>query len=365
MAHRKQHYVEANYLKEFSKDKKDKKKFDIYLMEQGRVLREKPVRDQCQEDWYYEKGGDFEGMLREIEDIVAKLRKDVAAARNITLKGGNEEHICLAMGAIIQRVRGPGYLDWMKDIAERTNQVKARGKERGEPLDRSDLLGAVIGCARSIYDLDLRILRAAAANLMTSDNPVAAQNRIVKRHDRVGNTGFRMLGLELVWPLNPSTALYFFDGASYQCGGDFGETIQINEEETDEINGLQVQNALRCLYAQEWTERMTQTAARYRKERPPVTDSKMTEENGAAIYEMSKQDRITTPWNWKKSTCRSEAKLCSLIWGQKRDEWFRELDSGRHLLPMNDWIRNKITTLFHRPPKGVPLPKDFRQDRGW
>ena len=193
---------------------------------------------------------------------------------------------------------------------------------------------------------------------------MAAQNRIVKRHDRVGNTGFRMLGLELVWPLNPRTALYFFDGASYQCVGDFGTVIKINEEEVDAINRLQVQNAIRCLYAQEWTERMNQTVARYRKEHAP-TDSKMTEEDGALIYEMSKQDRIITPWDWKKSSCRGEAKLCSLIWGEERDKLFQELDSERHFPPVNGAIRDKIITLFHRPPEGVALPTDFTRDRGW
>ena len=358
MAHKKQHYVEVNYLKEFSKDRT---KFEVYLLEQGRVLREKPVRDQCQEDWYYEKGGYFEGMLREIEDIVAKLRKDVAAARNITLKEGNEEHRCLAMGAIIQRVRGPGYLDRMKDIAERTNQVKARGKERGEPLDRSDLLGAMIGSAKLIYDLDLRILRAGGADLMTSDNPVAAQNRIVKRHNQVGNTGVGMVGLELVWPLNPSTALYFFDGASYQCVGDFGETIQINEEETDEINGLQVQNALRCLYAQEWTERMTQTAAGHRKEHPPDTGFAMPEKDGAIILGMSKQDRITMPWHWKKSACRTEAKAWSDIMGKRRDKLFQELDSGGHHRRVNDEILEKIASLFDRSALGKSLIQSLEE----
>ena len=201
-------------------------------MEQECVLREKSVRDQCQKDWYYEKGGDFEGMLKKTEDIVLEFRKNVVD-RDITLEKGNDAHECLAMGAIIQRIRGPEYLDWAADKAEKTNQVKVRGKDSGKPLDRSDLLGAMIGSAKLIYDLDLRILRAGGADLITSDNPVAAQNRIVKRHDRVGNTGLRMLGLELVWPINPRTALYFFDGASYQCVGHFGETITIDEEETD------------------------------------------------------------------------------------------------------------------------------------
>ena len=265
MDYNKQHYVEKNYLREFSKDEPI---FDIYLLKQGLIRRQKPIKDQCQDDWYYEKGGDFEGMLKKIEDIVAKFRKDVQE-RNITLEKGNDAHKCLAMGAIIQRIRGPEYLDWMKNIAEKTNQVKVRGKESENPLDRSDLLGGVIGTAHSIYDLDLRILKAEEADLITSDNPVAAQNRIVKRHDRAGNTGLRMLGLELVWPLNPKTALYLFDSNSYQCVGDFGETIAINEEETDEINGLQVQNAIQCLYAQEWTDRMNQTVARYRENARP------------------------------------------------------------------------------------------------
>ncbi len=359
MEYKNQHYVEQCYLKEFSKDGEN---FDIYLLKQGKVLREKPVREQCQKDWYYEKGGYFERMLKKIEDTVAEFRKDVVA-RDTVLEKGNDAHRCLAMGAIIQRIRGPEYLDWAKNIAERTNQVKVLGKERGSPLDRSDLLGAMIGCAKSISDLDLRILRTEEADLITSDNPVAAQNRIVKRHNRIGNTGLRMLGLELIWPLNPRTALYFFDGASYQCVGDFGEIIKINEEEADEINGLQVQNAIQCLYAQEWTERMSQTVARYQEERTLGTNSKMTEEDGAIIFD--KQDRITKPWEWEKSTCRTEAKVCSLIWGEERNKLFRELDSRRHLPAMNDSIRDKISTLFYRPPEGVPLQTDFTRDRGW
>ncbi len=363
MEYKSQHSVEQSYLKEFSKDGE---MFDIYLLKQGKALREKPIRDQCQKDWYYEKGGDFEGMLKKIEDIVLEFRKEVTEG-DITLEKGNDAHRCLAMGAIIQRIRGPEYLDWAKNVAERTNQVKVRGKQRGEPLDRSDLLGAIIGCANSINDLDLRILRAEESDLIASDNPVAAQNRIVKRHDLIGNTGLRMLGLELVWPLNPRTALYFFDGNSYKCVGDFGETIKVNEEETDEINGLQVQNAIQCLYAQEWTERMSQTVARYREERAQATDSEIREEeeDGATIFEMSKQDRITKPWDWKKSTCRSEAKFCALIWGKRRDDLFRELDSGRHFPLVNDSIRDEILTIFYRPPEGVPLPTDFTKDRGW
>lgn len=363
MEHKSQHYVEQSYLKEFSKDGK---KFDIYLLKQGKVLRGKPIREQCQKDWYYEKGGDFERMLKEIEDIVLEFRKDVTEG-DITLEKGNDAHRCLAMGAIIQRIRGPEYLDWAKNIAERTNQVKVHGEQRGGPLDRSDFLGAIIGCANSINDLDLRILRTEESDLITSDNPVAIQNRIVKRHNEVGNTRLRTLGLEVVWPLNPRTALYFFDSASYQCVGDFGTVIKINEEETDEINGLQVQNAIQCLYAQEWTERMSRTVARYREKRTQATDSKMREkeEDGTTILEVSKQDRITKPWDWKKSTCQINAKVCALIWGKRRDDLFRELDSGRHFPPMNDSIRNEILTIFHRPPEGVPLPTDFTRDRGW
>ena len=360
MEYKNQHYVEQSYLKEFSKDGEN---FDICLLKQGRVLREKPVREQCQKDWYYEKGGDFEGLLKKIEDIVAKFRKDLVK-RDIVLEKGNDAHGCLAMGAIIQRIRGPEYLDWAKNIAERTNQVK---KEGGKPLDRSDLLGAVIGCATSIYDLDLKILKAENAALITSDNPVVAQNRIVKRHNRIGNPGPRTLGLELVWPINPKTALYFFDGASYQCVDDFGETIKINEEEADEINGLQVQNAIQCLYAQEWTERMNQTVASYREERTQATDSKMREEeeDNATILEVSKQDRITKPWDWRKSTCQINAKVCALIWGKRRDGLFQELDSGRYSPLVNDSIRTEISALFLRPPEGVALPTDFTRDRGW
>ena len=361
MDYKRQHHVEANYLRGFSKDEAT---FDIYLLKQGRVLQQKPIREQCRDDWYYEKGGDFERTLKKIEDIVAKFKKDVQE-RNITLEKGNDAHKCLAMGAIIQRIRGPEYLDWMKNIAEKTNQVKVRGKESGNPLDRSDLLGGVIDSAHSIYDLDLRILRAEESDLITSDNPVAAQNRIVKRHDRMGNTGFRMLGLELIWPLNPKTALYFFDNNSYQCVGDFGETIKINKEEIDEINGLQVQNAIQCLYAQEWKESMNQTVARYREARAQDTDLKMTEEDGSIIVEMSKQDRVTKPWNWRQSTCRLEAKVCSLLWGKRRDDLFQELDSGRHSSPVNDSIRGEISAIFLRPPEGVSLPTDFTQDRGW
>ena len=245
------------------------------------------------------------------------------------------------MGAIIQRIRGPEYLDWAKNIAERTNQ---------KPLERSDLLGAMIGSAGSIYDLDLRILRAEEVDLITSDNPVAAQNRIVKRHVHVGNTGLKVLGLELVWPLNPKTALYFFDSASYQCVGNFGEIIKINEEEADEINGLQVQNALRCLYAQEWTEGMNHTVARYRKEQPPSTDLRMRKEDGAITLEISKPDRITTLWHWKKSTCRPEAKAWSGIMGEKRDKLFQALDSGgpHRRVNENDEIREEIASLFNR-----------------
>ncbi len=360
MEYKNQHYVEQSYLKEFSKDGE---KFDIYLLKQGKALRGKPIREQCQKDWYYEKGGDFERILSKIEKIVARFRKDVVQ-RDIALEKGDDGHRCLAMGAIIQRVRGPEYLDWMKNIAERTSQVK---KESGKSLDRSDLLGGVIGCATSIYDLDLRILKAEKADLLTSDNPVAAQNRIVKRHNEVGNTGLRTLGLELVWPLNPRTALYFFDSASYQCVGNFGETIKINEEETDEINGLQVQNAIQCLYAQEWTERMNPTIARYQEERTQYPGSKIREEeeDGAIIFNMSKQDRVIKPWNWKKSTCQINAKVCALIWSKRRDDLFRELDSGRHSPPVNDSIRNEILTIFYRPPEGVALPTDFTRDRGW
>ncbi len=361
MDHRRQHYVEKNYLRGFSKDGS---RFDIYLLEQERLLRQKPIRDQCQEDWYYEKGGELERILSKIEEVVAKFRKNVEN-RDLTLEKGNDAHKCLAMGAIIQRIRGPEYLDWMKNIAEKTNQVKVQGKESGKPLGRSDLLGAVIGSAHSIYDLDLRILRAEESDLIVSDNPVAAQNRIVERHDRVGNTGSRMLGLELVWPINPRTALYFFDSNSYQCAGDFGETIFINEEETDEINGLQMQNAIQCLYAQEWTDRMNQTVARYRETHAQNTDLKMREEDGAIIVEMGKQDRVTKPWNWEQSTCRLEAKVCSLLWGQRRDKLFQALDNGGHFPSVNDSIRGEISRLFYRPPEGVALPTDFTQNRGW
>lgn len=76
MDYKRQHYVEANYLRGFSKDEST---FDIYLLKQGCVLRQKPIREQCQEDWYYEKGGELEKILSKIEEIMAKFRKDVGS----------------------------------------------------------------------------------------------------------------------------------------------------------------------------------------------------------------------------------------------------------------------------------------------
>ena len=140
--------------------------------------------------------------------------------------------------------------------------------------------------------MDYRLLiNETETDFITSDAPVVLYNQFLPDRKYGTNTGLKMRGLEIFFPIDSKKSILFFDPTSYSIGEEVGKAMCVrSESDINEINKLQICSAEKKIYFKEDSlniEKIHEEAIQYRKK----LGSKAPEAKGSYIPLVSDEIR--------------------------------------------------------------------------
>lgn len=283
------HFVPKCYLKQFAKQTGA---VCIYQISKRAVIADDPFHSQCQKDYYYGKGNDWEDQLSILESkcssIFTKiatdpcyfpcpseidiLREFVIYQRSRTV--ANNEYMRRQKKATVKAVAemhfektGRVYKD---DVLDRAIEIYL-DEHSTIPVDSLEMASTV---KSAISDMDFSIIDFEE-RLVTSDNPIIMINPFTKHTIGLGN-----IGLIIFFPITPYQLAVFFDKklfpelvnknrAASTCNSDLGilncyQFINANQvvlsQETSDFSYLS-DLTCPCFEARKQHEKQASTAA--------------------------------------------------------------------------------------------------------
>jgi hypothetical protein len=231
-AYKRQHYLPAVYLKEFSGDRKPTRNSLIWRYD-GSLSRQVPVESQCAEDYFYskERPAEAEKVFHGMENLYPKFLARVKAKQNPT----GYEYFGLILMMLDLHLRGAAYLN------ETGGEGIAAYRMRFHAFKQQLLLGGlhesptddqVAEHLRACWRV--RVLESVSGNqFLTSDHPSAWASLFRHR---------KQLDI-VVLPLTPRFTAVAFDKRVVDV-----TTNCTTAEDEGRLNRCQVVQALRAVY---------------------------------------------------------------------------------------------------------------------
>ena len=278
---KRQHFVSRMVLRRFAHSE-SKELICLYHIPTRRYVPKAPIKNQAYEDYFYDKGGEVEGALADMEGQM-RPRLDWVMASETLPKWRSAEHRDLLMFVLSQSSRTRAAADEAAEHSRMTLQ-KASEISRGAPprpdeaninagMAPAELLKlSLVGCLAAV-DLRYKLLRnLTGREFITSDHPVVCYNQFCERirHPSSG-AGIGCRGLQVFFPLSSRFLLILFDSAIYKVGERNFKLDCVgvdDEEEVDQLNTLQVVNGGDHLYfsdatSEAYIERLVRKARRH------------------------------------------------------------------------------------------------------
>jgi hypothetical protein len=254
------HFVPQFYLRTFSPDGRS---IGLCRIDTGDVIQTASIRGQCQRAHFYGRDGTAEDAFSQAEGATATVLRDInKAALPPTRWGPN--HAILMFHIVSQHARTAYMADEQNEFHDgyaRTllRSALPRDGVTAEDLDRfrfrvdhpvQEALRHILPMFPLTLDLRCVVLvNVTGSALITSDNPVVLYNQLLEERTWVSNTGLQSVGLQIYFPLNASTALFFYDPGVYGVGRTNPTRVVLrNRSDVEQLNGLQVVNAQSALF---------------------------------------------------------------------------------------------------------------------
>lgn len=253
---RKQHYVPKMYLKRFLFDK-EKEQFYLFNLKTNKDVGLVPYKDHCHGNYFYGSDKIWENKLEDKEKYWDTVIREV-------LDGVYDHVDGLKEFAIFQLGRTDAYNEKLTQSTSRVYEeylktglngknikcdesivkkvANQKAKEITSPAKNLDLAEKLVA---EISDLSFVKVHYATKNkLISSDNPVLAINPYFPP-----NVGFGVIGLIIIFPLDPNNLAVFYDDKIYpKLKGK--KSIDItNEYEVVKVNALTFANAKNLVYS--------------------------------------------------------------------------------------------------------------------
>ena len=254
---KKQHYVPVFYLKRFSLSGKH---IDLWNMESQKKILSANLRNQCYEDYSYEKNNEVEDILANIEGETSNILNNI----NCFDPYNSDKYKVLLLYIITQFFRSKYTWDEMNEFYDNLSGYFSQFSpmEEGLPITEAhretipeDTVMMAFSGFRYILDLDMKLLiNRTGTEFITSDNPVILYNQLLSfMTTRFGipgsRTGLSAKGLQIFFPISSSELLFFYDSNSYYVGNRKNTTISITQEKDIlGINTLQMCSAHENVY---------------------------------------------------------------------------------------------------------------------
>ena len=250
-----QHYVPKMYLRRFANSNRH---FSVLNVSTKEIISNVPCDYHCQKNYFYDINSKIEDYLAERENVWRSVFWKVDANQDLT-----EEDICsLKEFAVFQRLRTEAsavfaekgekqliletarmicaYHNWKFDDSIKDLCEKKLDEKR---IPAQNILLAQNMVPR-INDLHCLIIDYNTTNsLISSDAPVISLNPF-----DCHNTGYSVMGLVLLFPINSHTLVVLFDKTLYSKFSNETRVTMTDEEEIQALNNLQLISAERIVF---------------------------------------------------------------------------------------------------------------------
>lgn len=244
-----QHYVAQFYLRHFSIHQ-NKKQIGIYNLASDTFIPEGKLKSQASNPYYYGKDGVIENMLAKVESDLAPLIARICSEKSPIIT--DLDKAALFFFTFLSEMCTPSTINKMANFEE--NLIQAISSMPGDSSEFQkrktheeriqETLEAVKRAVVIACDLHLCVLKFFRETpFITSDNPVAKYNQFWEvKKGRGDGTGHASKGLQMFVPLNPQTALFFYDPWAYNVSNIKDGIITINDLDVRQLNILQLIN---------------------------------------------------------------------------------------------------------------------------
>lgn len=275
---KRQHYVPRFYLKNFSNDEKF---IYIYNLNNNKVILRAPLKNQCNEDYFYSKESVIEDALSGIESLAATIIRTIIVSRTVP-PVMSVSHEVLVYFTSLQQGRTKHAADandeafdfFHKSILRNTSKFKDSPFDDFRIVNENPTylpLSTYLLASPLAMDLRIKIIiNNSKEPFITSDNPVVMYNQYMEHFTTASTNGLASKGLEIFFPVSPQILLLFYDNEIYRIGSNKTDIIEITSlEEVRRINKLQWLNAHDNVYfsTESETESIKQQSELFQPER--------------------------------------------------------------------------------------------------
>ncbi|MFK5923789.1 MAG: DUF4238 domain-containing protein [Verrucomicrobiota bacterium] len=259
---KKQHFVPQHYLRHFC----DEKEIGIAALDPYRFIGRDKIKNHCQANYFYRHNGtdSADDWLRYVEQTSASVIREIAKRRTMSV----EELVGMRMLTVIFYLRTRKAAEIAKQFPKYWADVVLKdGIDKGELrepeegwrpglMDFEGVSGMLfknnlVPNFMEMETLHYKFLTPSEGSnklFYTSDHPVILMNQLLDRRGSGRSfSGFGRSGFQLVFPLSPTSCLFFYDPQVYKVGNRKTSIVPIGSNDIDLLNSLQIQSADKCL----------------------------------------------------------------------------------------------------------------------
>jgi len=252
---KKQHYVPQFYLRNFSCNDGDKKKINIYNVNNNRFIENVPIKTQAQENYFYGEDERLEDVLGDMENVVAPIIHKIIENNKVP-DFHSVEYIDLIVFILFSLFRTKKTIENFEEIVDKSlRNILRHHKDYSKMID-DGYFGYENSAAHSlkmayeglpfVYRLKLKIIKNESnIDFATCDNPVIIYNQFLEsRKVEGGISGLAMKGVMLFLPISSRSCIFLYDYRMYKVGFKRDEIIFTkNENDIKSINTLSLLNS--------------------------------------------------------------------------------------------------------------------------
>lgn len=254
-----QHFIPKFYLRRFSFEN-NQKQIGVFDMQSKFFKSDAKLKTQGSKPYFYGKDGNIEDALSELENIYAKVLKDIITTAKVPNKNSLERYL-LFQFSVLMSIRNPILPRNIDDSFKAMSEIlKSKG-----PCDLGMLKSLETNREESLkmgfqniflytnfcLDLEIKLFRNRTnVPFIISDNPIVKYNQYLeKRKHPGGNTGYGSLGLQIFVPIDPKMILVFYDSWAYKIGSRKQAIIELDDpNDIFQLNLLQFVNCDKIVF---------------------------------------------------------------------------------------------------------------------